>query len=158
LRMVTWGVLMLIGLQKAVINSELQNTVKSRKKKNQVRNDGLNNVRRYLCGHRCVALWQMISLNTATLMPNSQQCGCYYTDKARFPSSTQGEVGRLVNALTLTRELRNIHLPVIKRSWHLQNFLIGENIFLRYFNKSLCELCRYNGGSHWAFIPLAHLK
>ncbi|MGL9721285.1 hypothetical protein, partial [Symbiopectobacterium sp.] len=41
LRMVTWGVLMLIGLQKAVINSELQNTVKSRKKKNQVRNDGL---------------------------------------------------------------------------------------------------------------------
>ncbi|MGL9721165.1 MAG: hypothetical protein ACR5LE_11885 [Symbiopectobacterium sp.] len=31
---------MLIGLQKAVINSELQNTVKSRKKKNQVRNDG----------------------------------------------------------------------------------------------------------------------
>ncbi|MGL9721602.1 hypothetical protein, partial [Symbiopectobacterium sp.] len=40
LRMVTWGVLMLIGLQKAVINSELQNTVKSRKKKNQVRNDG----------------------------------------------------------------------------------------------------------------------
>ncbi|MGL9720280.1 YniB family protein, partial [Symbiopectobacterium sp.] len=42
LRMVTWGVLMLIGLQKAVINSELQNTVKSRKKKNQVRNDGYN--------------------------------------------------------------------------------------------------------------------
>ncbi|MGL9720689.1 MAG: hypothetical protein ACR5LE_08965 [Symbiopectobacterium sp.] len=31
---------MLIGLQKAVINSEPQNTVKSRKKKNQVRNDG----------------------------------------------------------------------------------------------------------------------
>ncbi|MGL9722035.1 MAG: hypothetical protein ACR5LE_17610 [Symbiopectobacterium sp.] len=31
---------MLIGLQKAVINSERQNTVKSRKKKNQVRNDG----------------------------------------------------------------------------------------------------------------------